>query len=146
MIGFISKNNRTFFTVLLIVYIIVLLCLTVIFRDSPEKNASQTEWLWGYYSKSKNVLLDNLWNFLVFVPIGLLVSLIVPKYRLLISSILGLFVSETIECSQLIWKKGTFDVDDLFNNTAGSFVGGLIVVLAIGIMYLVRKNEQKSVV
>ena len=34
--------------------------------------------------------------------------------------LVGLFVSETIECSQLIWQRVTFDVDDLMNNTIGA--------------------------
>lgn len=54
--------------------------------------------------------------------------------------LVGLFLSETIECSQLIWHKGTFDVDDLFNNTVGALLGGLVVVLVIWI----RKKKKES--
>jgi glycopeptide antibiotics resistance protein len=38
-------------------------------------------------------------------------------------------VTETIECSQLIWQRGTFDVKDLQNNTLGAFLGGAAVVV-----------------
>ena len=41
--------------------------------------------------------------------------------------LVGLLVSLVIECSQLIWSRGIFDVDDLFNNTFGALIGGLIV-------------------
>ena len=58
--------------------------------------------------------------------------------------LLGLFLSETIECSQLIWHKGTFDVDDLFNNTVGAIMGALIVLLTTWIRKKVTKNELKQ--
>lgn len=43
----------------------------------------------------------------------------------------GVIVSLAIEGSQLVWKKGVFDVDDLFNNAVGAVLGGLIVVAVI---------------
>ena len=92
----------------------------------------RTEWLEGYksvhdiYANSENYL-----NILLFVPIGFLVGLIANKYRLMYAVLVGLFVSETIECSQLIWQRGTFDVNDLMNNTIGAMVGGLIAVAVI---------------
>ena len=45
----------------------------------------------------------------------------------------GLFIFETIECSQLIWERGVFDVDDILNNTIGAYVGELIAVMVVGI-------------
>ena len=38
----------------------------------------------------------------------------------------GVIVSLAIEGSQLIWKKGVFDVDDIFNNAAGAVIGGIV--------------------
>ena len=60
-----------------------------------------------------------------------MVGLISDKYRILKVLIVGLFVSLVVEFSQLIWAKGVFDVDDLFNNSLGAAVGGLAVVLAL---------------
>lgn len=37
-----------------------------------------------------------------------------------------MFMSLTIEFSQLIWHRGVFDVNDLFNNTLGAVIGGVI--------------------
>ncbi len=92
----------------------------------------RTEWLEGYksihdvYTNSENYL-----NILLFVPIGCLVGLIANKYRLMYAVLVGSFVSETIECSQLIWQRGTFDVNDLMNNTIGAMIGGLIAAAVI---------------
>ena len=40
--------------------------------------------------------------------------------------LVGLLISLFIEVSQLIWKKGVFDVDDIFNNAVGAVIGGEI--------------------
>jgi len=59
------------------------------------------------------------------------VGLVARKYRLVKAVLFGLFVSETIECSQLIWQRGTFDVNDLMNNTIGAMIGGIIAIAVI---------------
>ena len=60
-----------------------------------------------------------------------MVGLISDKYKILKALIVGLLVSLATEFSQLIWTRGVFDVDDLFNNSLGAVIGGLIVVLAM---------------
>lgn len=118
--------------VLLAVYLILTFYLTVVSRVSLGKDYIRTEWLEGYksfhdvYASSENYL-----NILLFVPIGCLVGLVTKKYRLINAILVGLFVSETIECAQLIWQRGTFDVNDLMNNTIGAMIGGLIAVAMI---------------
>ena len=114
---------------LLAAYLIFTFYITVFSRASSGMDLIRTEWLEGYksihdvYANSENYL-----NILLFVPIGCLVGLVVRKYRLIHAILVGLFVSETIECAQLIWQRGTFDVNDLMNNTIGAMVGGLIAV------------------
>lgn len=116
----------------LAVYLIMSFYITVVSRASLDKDFIRTEWLEGYesfrdvYTNSENYL-----NILLFVPIGCLVGLVAKKYRLICAVLVGLFVSETIECSQLIWHRGTFDVNDLFNNTVGALLGGLIAIAVI---------------
>ena len=82
------------------------------------------------------MLADGIFNILLFVPVGVLVALVSDKGRLLLSTLAGLFISQTIECSQLIWQRGTFDVNDLLNNTVGAFLGGAAVVL----VFRLRRN------
>ena len=118
--------------ILLAVYLMFTFYLTVVSRASSGNNLIRTEWLEGYksihdvYANSENCL-----NILLFVPIGFLVGLVARKYRLIYAVLVGLFVSETIECAQLIWQRGTFDVNDLMNNTIGAMVGGVIALAVI---------------
>ena len=129
---------------LLVVYLLLTFYLTVVSRATSGIDNIRTEWLEGYqsihdvYANSENYL-----NILLFVPIGCLVGLVARKYRLIYAVLVGLFVSETIECAQLIWHKGTFDVDDLMNNTIGAMIGGVIAV-AVMSFYKGRKFESTT--
>lgn len=117
---------------LLVVYLLFTFYLTVVSRATSGIDNIRTEWLEGYksihdvYGNPENYL-----NILLFVPIGCLVGLVVRKNRLMYAVLVGLFVSETIECAQLIWQRGTFDVNDLMNNTIGAMIGGVIAVAVI---------------
>ena len=134
-------NRNGILIAILIAYIGVLFCATLLTRESVGKVHIKAEWFWGYKVDDPRILYaDNLRNILLFLPIGCLVGLIAPKHKLLAATLVGLFLSETIECSQLIWHRGIFDVDDLFNNTVGAFFGGVIVVLTLWI----RKKRNKK--
>ena len=63
-----------------------------------------------------------------FIPVGVLVGLLFERYRLAKALLVGLLVSLMIEFSQLIWHRGVFDVNDLFNNAMGALIGGFIAV------------------
>lgn len=129
---FMKGSSLPRYLILLAAYLVFTFYITVISRAMSGIDNIRTEWLEGYksvhdvYANSENYL-----NILLFVPIGCLVGLIANKYRLMYAVLVGLFVSETIECSQLIWQRGTFDVNDLINNTIGAMVGGLIAVAVI---------------
>ena len=130
---------------ILAVYLIFTFYLTVVSRASSSNDSIRTEWLEGYksihdvYTSSENYL-----NILLFVPIGFLVGLVARKYRLIYAVLVGLFVSETIECAQLIWHKGTFDVNDLMNNTIGAMIGGFIAVGVINGTQRLKAAKDKG--
>ena len=135
-----KANKTSVYIAILIVYVAVLLCVTLLTREYTGKFLIRTEWFWGYRSDNPRILYgDNLINILLFIPVGCLVGLIASKHKLLAAVLTGLFLSETIECSQLIWHRGSFDVDDLFNNTVGAFLGSLIIMLTVWI----RKKKKR---
>lgn len=73
--------------------------------------------------------MDNLINIVCFIPIGMLVWVTNTKRKVAVALLVGLMLSLAIECSQYYWKRGVFDVDDLFNNTLGAVIGCLMVTL-----------------
>lgn len=137
----VKRNREIVYVAILIVYVVATLCITLLKREPLDYSSIRTEWFWGYKTDNPQIFYgDNIYNILLFLPIGCLVGLIAPKHKLLAAVLVGLFLSETIECSQLIWHRGMFDVDDLFNNTLGAFIGGLTIVLMIWI----KKKRNKG--
>ena len=129
-------KRKRFIFITLIAYIIFIFFLAVLSRESI-KDTVKLDLFWGYRQPKGYTSRDNLLNIVCFIPIGLLVGLCSDKYRIVKAILFGLLVSISIEFSQLIWHRGVFDVDDLFNNVLGTLIGGLIVVLFV--MRLKRK-------
>ena len=113
----------------LIVYIFIVFYFAVMNRESGTSNTIKLDLFWGYNELKDYVIRDKLINIAFFIPIGLLTGLVFKKNCMLKTMLIGLLVSLVIECSQLLMRRGVFDVDDIFNNTVGALVGGAIVVL-----------------
>ena len=127
----IIKKHRSIEWSFLLFYVFILLYFTIIRREPTENVNIQKILFWGYNSPSAEILLDNFVNIIIFLPIGVVSAMLFKRRSLLLSLLLGLFLSETIECFQLIYSCGTFDVDDLFNNTLGAFVGALLYLASL---------------
>ena len=90
-------------------------------------------------------------NTLLFVPFGAVVSGALPtgvRRRVLVTVLVGLGVSLTVELVQLFGRMGHFQTDDLLCNVLGSFLGALpcwaITVLAKGRIFTgKRRNEHE---
>ena len=131
------ERSRKVFIILLTVYVIVLICSAILCRETRETEQIMRDLFWGWHS-TRQLFWGNVINIAAFIPVGLLIGLIVPRYRLLVASLVGLFLSETFECFQLILHRGVFDVDDLFNNVLGALIGGLIAVVVIKVSCVSR--------
>ena len=135
-----KRSKRSLYAWVLLVYIIILLWGTLFSRNTTGDEKIQAELFWGYREPGVNyVYKDNINNIMIFVPIGAFSGLVYRKRKLLHACLIGLFLSETIECAQLIWKLGTFDADDLLNNTFGTFLGVLFIIVANDI-----KSQRKK--
>lgn len=72
-------------------------------------------------------------NIIMLLPWGLMLSFITEKVRSVKRMIIaGLSLSVCIEMTQLVTRRGIFELDDLFNNTLGALLG-------FGIYLLVEK-------
>lgn len=76
-------------------------------------------WLGGDWNIGKEIL----GNIALFVPFGFLTAAVTKKTRLLLVIIFGLILSSLIEISQLVWIRGHFEFDDIFNNVLGAAIG-----------------------
>ena len=129
---------------LLLVYILFLMYLAVFRREPANKSIVWLDLLGGYLHPRYNSISNGLLNLFSFIPIGVLVSLIAGRYKIGKSMLVGLLVSGVIELSQLISRRGVFDVDDFLNDVVGAFIGGLLVVLVMRIREKASARESIS--
>lgn len=124
------KGIRTGFrwssVLLLIEYIFLLFCSTVIFRPTGETRQYDYHPFWSY--NRPELLVENIMNVIVFIPIGMILgSLLRVKGSWLVALLIGCSISITIEALQFCFMKGFSEVDDVMHNTVGGLAGFLIV-------------------
>lgn len=138
-------------TLLLIEYIFLLFCSTVIFRTTGATRQYDFHPFWSY--DSPDLLIENIMNVIVFIPVGMILgSLLRVNYgsRLrvngswfkvkgsstseatksmtwLIVLLIGCSISVTIEALQFCFMRGFSEVDDVMHNTVGSLIGWCMV-------------------
>ena len=118
--------------VVLMAYFFFVFYMAVLSRDIVDlKDPVRSDLFKNLLNPGPDGYRDLILNIVCFIPVGLLVGLLSEKYRWAKALLVGLLVSLTIEFSQLIWHRGVFDVNDLFNNALGALIGG---VFAVGIM------------
>ena len=83
------------------------------------------------------VVINLAGNVIGFIPFGFILPIINRRTRSLLQiGLLSFQLSLAIEVAQLIFKVGSFDVDDLLLNTAGGIIGYVI-------FYLCNKLRRK---
>ena len=113
-------------TLLLIEYVFLIFCSTVIFRATGATRQYDFHPFWSY--DRPELLVENFMNVIVFIPVGLLLgSWFMVKGSWAIALLIGCSISLTIESLQFLFIKGFSEVDDVMHNTVGCLIGFLIV-------------------
>lgn len=126
----------------LIVYCLALFYFAVLGREPSTKSIVWLDLLGGYTHPKYNSVSNGLLNMSSFIPVGALVALIAKKYRIGKAMLVGLLMSAVIEFSQLIWKRGVFDVDDFLNGLVGALIGGLLILC---VMSICKKAKMRKI-
>lgn len=119
-------------TLLLIEYIFLLFCSTVIFRTTGATRQYDFHPLWSYRAIEEgraDLLPENIMNVIVFIPIGMILGSLLRvkgswfkvKGSWLIVLLIGCSISVTIEALQFWFMKGFSEVDDVMHNTVGAW-------------------------
>ena len=113
---------------LLVEYIFLLFCSTVIFRAKGETRQYVFHPFWSY--DRPELLVENIMNVVVFVPVGLMLGSLLrvkgswlPNGSWLMVAIIGCGISVTIETLQFFLMRGFSEVDDVMHNTIGCILG-----------------------
>ena len=111
---------------LLIEYIFLIFCSTVIFRPIGETSQYDFHPFWSY--DRPELLVENIMNVIVFIPVGMILgSLLKVKGSWLVALLIGCSISITIEALQFWFMRGFSELDDVMHNTVGCLMGWLVV-------------------
>ena len=123
------KGVRTGFkwssVLLLIEYIFLLFCSTVIFRPTVEVRQYDFHPFWSY--DRPELLVENIMNVVVFIPVGILLGIAFKQMTWWKALLIGCGISVTIETLQFFFMRGFSELDDVMHNTVGCLIGFLIV-------------------
>lgn len=144
------KNDMNFRRIFFLVfYTTMILFRTLLNRDMWTNPLSDVIGVWGIYNKNGELTTEVIENLMLFIPFSVLLmyslkSKILGQYRglkwIFWKSVKVVFLfSVVIEFLQLFLRVGTFQLSDLFYNTLGGLIGGLIYWCGCQI----KKKEDK---
>ena len=141
-----SQFRRVF---ILVFYVMMILFRTLLNREVWMNPLSNVLGGWGMYDSNGEFTGETFENLILFIPFTFLllscfskkmsygVTLFTTvKYSVFISFLFSIF----IEFSQLFFRLGTFQLADLFYNTMGGLIGGIIYWIA----YRIKDNHNKK--
>ena len=147
--GIFDKVQRAACSILFIWGAIVLM-LTVLGRRSykSEEMIINMELFSCYrrivFLQDRSILFSTFENIMMFVPIGITLSVIFQKHRFFIPLMISFGLSLCIEMCQLFLRSGYFELDDLFNNTLGAVIGIILSLLIGFFIRIIRKHHRKE--
>ena len=126
------KTGLRYSAILLLVeYVFLIFCSTVIFRATGEISKYDFHPFWSYKAIQEGrieLLPENIMNVIVFIPVGMILgSLLKVKGSWLIALLIGCSISVTIESLQFFFMRGFSEVDDVMHNTVGCLIGWCMV-------------------
>ena len=131
-------------------YLAFVFTLTIYERPVTPEATMQLALFWSYkhiLNGDKGMFFEVFWNIVMFMPYGILASILPKskaKWHVLLS---GALLSAAIELTQLISHRGLFEYDDIIHNTLGTIVGiALFYVAAKAIGRIEKYRSTPSVV
>lgn len=134
-----NSYRKTIIVLFSIIYAIILWWFTL-HRKTPDSNLTnylipfssfwqitQLRWAWS----GEYLFRAIVGNMVLFIPVGIFVTVLKKKYLFLLSGTIGFFVSLAIELIQLSLSLGSFEADDLISNTWGAVIGSSIAIMIL---------------
>lgn len=133
--------------ILLSFYVVVLLYFTVIGRYSQSYYRYEFEIFESYkrlFCEFDIVSFRQiLVNLVMLIPVGFLLSLIIKgRFKYFKVIVISFIMTSAIEISQLIFKSGTCEFDDIFNNMISAILGIFLFVCTKSIYTRYLKKES----
>lgn len=151
-----TKNQKlgwVFFIVYLILLVYFMFFAESFGRTSPQEGYAynlelfkEIKRFWTYRQQLgfSAVFLNLAGNVIGFVPCGFFLPIVSRRSRVFWKAVFLCFLlSLAIETAQLVFKVGSFDVDDLFLNTVGGMLG-VVFHRAIQVLRMRRRRNAKG--
>jgi len=144
---------RYIVSIILIEYVILLYCSTVIYRNTLQERRCDLMPFWSYRAimdGKEQYLAENIMNVVVFVPIGILLGFMINGSRFKVKSVwlfvlmTGLVISVLIEAMQYFFHKGFAETDDVMHNTLGCILGYSLWLMVNGSWLRVNGERVKD--
>ena len=131
---FMAKNNYSLFVrqasfCLLIGYVFLVICTTILFREETFEKRYNIYPLLSYTMLYNKLIAQIIMNTFMFIPIGFFAGGALKKKHVWIIFEFGFTLSLFIELTQLITTRGVFNVDDIIHNVLGCVIGFSLFVL-----------------
>lgn len=142
--GRVRNKRNSILWILLVEYLFIVLCSTVICRNRMVFEFARFEPspLWTYIAVINRMPGVSVWdivlNVVLFMPMGFLLGCIYPSIKIYRLVIVVLGCSLLIETSQYLLEKGVAQTDDLLHNIVGAVVG---CFMAKGLMLYRSKHS-----
>ena len=117
---------------ILVFYLSFVITITLIERQVTADPTYNLTVFWTYQAIAggrKDLIMEIVWNIVLFIPIGVLINFLIPIKRFWISILSSLLFSAGIESMQLILHRGFFEFDDMIHNTFGAILGICVFAL-----------------
>ena len=111
---------------LLVTYLAVMIVTVFLSREPGSRRGVDLGFLdtWSSSPVSQAYVIENI---LLMIPLGILLPRVFKPFRSVAwCTAAGLLVSLCIECVQLITGRGYFQLDDIWTNTLGAFLGAMV--------------------
>ena len=137
LLGFcgIKKGLRYTSGLLLVEYVFLIFCSTVIYRSVGEIRQYDFHPFWSYQAIQdgrEELLAENIMNVVVFIPVGLLLGIAFKQVTWWKALLIGCSISVIIESLQFFLMRGFSELDDVMHNTLGCLIGfGFMIILRI---------------
>lgn len=140
-----ETKQRLLSTFLLLVYLalltwIVLFKLSLSLDDLPVmRNLNLIPYGASSIVNGQIDMKEIIYNVLIFVPLGLLLSMVMPKRGFMTKLFLIFAISVSFETMQYVWSIGGSDITDVINNTLGGFAG----LILYDLLELIFRNRTR---
>ena len=125
----IRHKGRAVAALMLVLYILLIYCHTVILREPAESASHNFKLFWSYeaFLRGESPFpTDAVLNLLMLLPAGILFGGACGKSRVWSALLLGLCISVSIEVLQFFLHRGFAELDDVLHNTLGCLIGWLL--------------------